>query len=151
MKIELFNKLTDTVWNLSLKLYAIFVWAVQILAMGTIGYGLTMFLGVFITQRVVFEIMKALSFKTTPTAIDLALMVGIPTVFIMSTLFILMWIFYRKLWAKLNKICGKLRNYAAMTDEGNIKGQQQGKLNNEEKQVVNRSIEDMSLGKAKQI
>lgn len=93
------------------KIYSGFLWAVQAVIMGIIMFSTTLVLGVTLTQKLSIDIMKSTDFGgVNPGGIDIVLMVGLPTVFIMAFVFILMLLFYKFLWNCFTRTFNKLRN-----------------------------------------
>ena len=93
------------------KVYSSFLWIVQIIIMGIIMFSTTLVLGVTFTQKLSIDIMRSTDFGgVNPGGIDIVLMVGLPTVFIMAFVFILMLLFYKRLWNWFTKTFNKLRS-----------------------------------------
>lgn len=93
------------------KIYSGFLWIIQIIIMGIIGYGSIMIVGVFGVQRLILSILRATQFGhgVNPTAVDVGLMVGFPALFIMGLMFVGLLKFYKKLWQFFTKIFDKMR------------------------------------------
>ena len=103
------------------KVYSGFLWIIQIIMMGIIGYGSIMIVGIFGVQRLVLLIYRATQFGqgATPNAVDIGLTVGFPTLFIMGLLFFGLLKFYKKLWQFFTKMFDKMR--VKFIDEGDKK------------------------------
>lgn len=104
-------KVRDKLKGFGGKVYSGFLWIIQIIMMGIIGYGSIMMVGVFGVQRLVLLISRGTYFGqgATPNAVDIGLMVGFPTLFIMGLMFVGLLKFYKKLWQFFTKIFDKMR------------------------------------------
>lgn len=112
-------KAKDKFKGFGAKLYSGFLWVIQIIIMGIIGYGSLMFVGVFAVQKLIIELVKATDFGkgAVPQTIDLALMVGFPALFIMGVMFVGLLLFYKKLWGYFTKTFNKMRDKFILKEE----------------------------------
>lgn len=106
-KIDMKDKLED----FGGKFYSGFLWLIQFIIMMMISYMSLMVVGIYGVQSIVLNLLKATDFGqgAVPTAVDVGLMVGLPAVFIAGFMFIMLFKFYKHVWAYFTRVFNKLR------------------------------------------
>lgn len=93
------------------RVFSAVLWVIQSFVMATVVYSTTLVVGVSWTHRIILEVLHGTNFGTdaTPSVVDVALFVGLPTIFILAVVFVFLILFYKKLWRLMSKAFGHLR------------------------------------------